>query len=128
LNQLLSHMIYSFFNDKAPLVPKYSGVSSLEVLRPSIFLIRFFNQMLHPFIFLIRFSDWISLFFSVYKLAFEILINTYEFDFVASTSFTIYWWLSGNSRTSASIFIFKKTLTTLLIRHIQTFLVLFRTL
>jgi hypothetical protein len=27
-------MIFSFFNYKAPLAPKYSGVSSLEVLRP----------------------------------------------------------------------------------------------
>ncbi len=87
---LISHMIFSFFNDKAPLVPKYSGVSSLEVLRPPFFLIRFFNRMLHPFIFLIRFSNQISLLFSVHKLAFQILINTYELDFVASTSFTIY--------------------------------------
>jgi hypothetical protein len=52
------------------LVPKYSGVSSLEVLRPFIFLIRFFNQMLHPFIFLIRFFDRINPFFSLYKLSF----------------------------------------------------------
>ncbi len=78
-------MIFSFFNDKAPLVPKYSGASSLEVLCPSIFLIRFFNQMLRPFIFLIRFSDRIILLCSVYKLAFEILIKTYELDFIAST-------------------------------------------
>jgi len=83
-NLLISHMIFSF------LTPKYSGVSSLEVLHPSKFLIRLFNQMLCPFIFLIRFSDPISLYFSVYKLAFKILINTYELDFVASTSFTIY--------------------------------------
>ncbi len=86
----LSHMIFSFSNDKVPLAPKYSGVSSLEVLCPSIFLIRFFNRMLHPFIFLIRFSDRIKPLSSVYKLAFQILINTYELDFVASTSFTIY--------------------------------------
>ncbi len=84
-------MIFSFFKDKVPLVPKYLGVSSLEVLCPSIFLIQFFNQMLHPFIFLIRFSDWIQPLFPVYKLAFQILINTYELDFIASTSFTIYY-------------------------------------
>jgi hypothetical protein len=76
-------MIFSFLKDKAPLVPKYSGVSSLEGLHPSKFLIWLFNQMLCPFIFLIRFSDRISLYFSVYKLALEILINTYELDFVA---------------------------------------------
>ncbi len=69
-------MIFSFFNDKAPLVPKYSGASSLEVLRPSLFLIRF--------------SDWIILLCSVYKLMFEILMKTYELDLIASTSFTIY--------------------------------------
>ncbi len=100
---VISHMIFSFLNDKAPLAPKYSGVSSLEVLhpskfwiwlfnwmlRPSKFWIWLFNWMLRPFIFLIRFSDRISLKFSVYKLAFQILINTYELDFVASTSFTI---------------------------------------
>ncbi len=82
-------MIFSFFNDKRPLAPKYSGVSSLEVLRPFIFLIRFSNWLLCPFIFLIWFSDRIRLFFSVYKLPFQILIYTYELDFVASTSFTI---------------------------------------
>ncbi len=84
------HMIFSFFNDKVPLAPKYSGASSLEVLCPSIILIRFFNRMLHPLIFLIHFSDRISLSFSLYRLAFQILINTYELDFVVSTSFTIY--------------------------------------
>jgi hypothetical protein len=42
-------MIFSFFNDKGLLAPKYSGVFSLEVLCPSIFLIRFSNQMLLPF-------------------------------------------------------------------------------
>jgi hypothetical protein len=52
----ISYMIFSFFNDKHLLAPKYSGASSLEVLR--------------PFIFLIQFSDQISLFFSVYKLPF----------------------------------------------------------
>jgi hypothetical protein len=83
-------MIFSFLNDKAPLVPKYSGVSSLEGLHPSKFLIRLFKRMLRLFIFLICFSDQISLYFSVYKLAFEILINTYELDFIASTSLTIY--------------------------------------
>ncbi len=31
---LLSHMIFSFFNDKCLLAPKYSGATSLEVLRP----------------------------------------------------------------------------------------------
>jgi hypothetical protein len=31
---LVSHMIFSFFNDKHLLVPKYSGVSSLTVLCP----------------------------------------------------------------------------------------------
>ncbi len=82
-------MIFSFFNDKAPLAPKYSGASSLEVLCPSIFLILFFNRMLRTFIFLIRFSDGISLLFSVYKLTFYILINTYELELVVSTSFTI---------------------------------------
>ncbi len=66
----LSHMIFSFLNDKAPLAPKYSGVSSLEVLHPSIFLIRLSNRMLRPFIFLICFSDRISLLFYIYKLAF----------------------------------------------------------
>ena len=65
-------MIFSFFNVKAPLAPKYSLVSSLEVLCLSIFLIRFFNRTLHPFIFLICFSDQISLLFSVYKLAFDL--------------------------------------------------------
>jgi hypothetical protein len=30
----VSLMIFSFFNDKHLLVPKYSGASSLEVLRP----------------------------------------------------------------------------------------------
>ncbi len=64
----ISHMIFSFFNDKVPLVPKYSGVSSLEMLRPFILLIQFFNRMLHPFIFLIYFSDRIKPFFSVCKL------------------------------------------------------------
>ena len=54
---LVSHMTFSFFYDKAPLAPKYSGASSFEVLRPSIFLIWFFNQMPHPFIFLIRFKN-----------------------------------------------------------------------
>jgi hypothetical protein len=71
----LSHMIFSFFNEKRLLVPKYTGASLLEVLC--------------SFIFLIRFSDRISLIFSVCKLPFYILINTYELDFVASTSFTI---------------------------------------
>jgi hypothetical protein len=75
--------------DKALLAPKYLGVSSLEVLRPFSFWIRLFNRMLHPLIFLIRFSDRIKPYFPVYKLAFKILINTYELDFVASTSFTI---------------------------------------
>jgi hypothetical protein len=75
--------------DKTLLAPKYLGVSSLEVLRPFLFLIQLFNQMLHPLIFLIRFSDRIKPYFPVYKLAFQILINTYELDFVASTSFTI---------------------------------------
>ncbi len=66
----VSHMIFSFFNDKRLLAPKYSGATSLEVLRPFTFLIRFSNRMLRPFIFSIRFSDWISLFFPVYKLLF----------------------------------------------------------
>jgi hypothetical protein len=70
INCLLSHMIFSFFNDKRFLAPKYSGASSLEVLCPFIFLIRFSNRMLRPLIFLIRFSDQIILFFSVYKLLF----------------------------------------------------------
>ncbi len=30
----VSHMIFSFFNDKRLLAPKYSGASTLEVLRP----------------------------------------------------------------------------------------------
>jgi hypothetical protein len=34
-------MIFSSFNDKHLLVPKYSGASSLEVLCPFTFLIRF---------------------------------------------------------------------------------------
>ncbi len=63
-------MIFSFLNDKAPLAPKYSGVSSLEVIHPLIFLIRVSNRMLCHFIFLIHFSDQISLLFFVYKLAF----------------------------------------------------------
>jgi len=49
---------------------------------------------------------------------------TYELDFVASTSFTIYWWLSGNSRTSASIRYCDALQDTLL--FIQTQSVLFR--
>ncbi len=65
-----SHMIFSFFKDKAPLAPKYSRVSSPEVLHPFIFSIRFFNWMLHPLTFLIRFSDQIKPLFSVYKLSF----------------------------------------------------------
>ncbi len=86
---VLSHMIFSFFNDKRLLAPKYSGASSHEVLCPFIFLNQFSNRMLCPFILLIRSSDQISLFFSVYKLPFQILINTYELDFIVSTSFTI---------------------------------------
>ena len=70
VSKFISHMIFSFFNDKAPLAQKYYEVSSLEVLRPPLFLIRFFNRMLHPLIFLIRFSDRIKPSFSVYKLAF----------------------------------------------------------
>jgi hypothetical protein len=56
--------------DKALLAPKYSGVSSLEVLCPFLFWIRFFNRMLYPLIFLIHFSDRIKPFFSVYKPVF----------------------------------------------------------
>jgi hypothetical protein len=58
------------------MAPKYSGAASLEVLCPY---------------FWIRFSDQISLFFPVYKLPFLNLINTYELDFIASTSITIYY-------------------------------------
>jgi len=61
----LSHMIFSFFNDKRLLATKYSGAYSLEVLCPFIFLIWLFNRMLHLLIFLIRFSDRINLLFSV---------------------------------------------------------------
>ncbi len=47
------------------------------------------SKLLHPLHFWIRFLDRIRLFCTVYKLLFQTLINTYELDFVASTSFTI---------------------------------------
>ncbi len=47
INQF-SRMIFSVFNDKVPLAPKYSGAYSLEVLRPSIFLIWFFQSDAPP--------------------------------------------------------------------------------
>ncbi len=64
----LSYLIFSFFNDKRLLAPKYSETLHLKCSAPFIFLIWFSNRILRPFIFSIRFSDRISLLFPVYKL------------------------------------------------------------
>ncbi len=86
----LSHMIFSFIQTKRSWHQNIQEFLHLKFSAPFIFLICFFNWMLHPLIFLIRFSDRIKPSLSVYKLVFQIFINTYELVFVASTSFTIY--------------------------------------
>jgi hypothetical protein len=52
------------------LAPKYSGVSSLEVLRPFYILDLVLQSDAPPPHILIRFSDRIKPSFSVYKLSF----------------------------------------------------------
>jgi len=56
---LLSHMIFSFFNDKRLLAPKYSGATSLEVLRP-FYILDLILQLDAPPLYILDLVLWLD--------------------------------------------------------------------